>query len=184
MRQEMRTMIAFGALYALLATCALVPLFGAGGLTDLTFGIALVVVIALFPATAIVLTLFAPLFLVPQRRMPAKPHPAVARAAAAPTTPRDRFELAFAAWNGIESEEAVIRLSRRLHALDIAHRLTDGVVDVHDDTVRWQVAPVHGALRIAGWVEAPEQETRAMIIAAVEEFLIEELGIRIEQRAA
>lgn len=184
MRQEMRTMIAFGALYALLATCALVPLFGAGGLTDLTFGIALVVAIALFPATAIVLTLFAPVFLDPERRTPAKPRPAVARATPAMVTPRDRFELAFAAWNGIESEEAVSRLSRRLHALDIAHRLTDGVIEVHDGAVRWQVAPVQGALRIAGWVEAPDQETRAMIVAAVEEFLIEELGIRIEQRAA
>ncbi len=50
--------------------------------------------------------------------------------------------------------------------------------------MRWHVTPVAGALRIAGWVEAPDRETRAMIEAAVEEFLIDELGIRLEKIAA
>ncbi|WP_422057585.1 hypothetical protein [Sphingomonas sp.] len=182
MRQDKRTIIVFALLYAGLAGVALGPLFGAGGFNDATFGIGMVIAIALIPVTAIVLTMFAHLFL----RTPtsAASRPQQARRPAEPGPVRDHFDFAFAAWNGIESAEAVARLSRRLHALDIAHRFVDGVISVVEEDVRWNVAPVVGALRIAGWVEAPEQETRTLIAAAVEEFLIDELGIHLEKIAA
>lgn len=182
MRQNSRTMIVFALLYAAFAGVALGPLFGAGGFNDSTFGIGMVIAIALFPVTAIVLTMFADLLL-PAPAV-ATPLPVAARRAADATQVRDHFDFAFAAWNGIESTEAVARLSRRLHALEIDHRFVAGEISVVEKDVRWQVAPVAGALRIAGWVEAPERETRAMIEAAVEEFLIDELGIRLEKIAA
>jgi FAD/FMN-containing dehydrogenase len=182
MRQDMRTMIVFALLYAAFAAVGLGPLFGAGGFNDATFGIALVIAIALFPFTAIVLTMFSHIFLRPPRERVAAPE--AARRAAEPAPERDHFDFAFAAWNGIESAEAVARLSRRLHALDIAHQFSDGQISVTEGDVRWKVAPVVGALRIAGWVEAPDRETRAMIEAAVEEFLIDELGISLEKLAA
>jgi len=182
MRQNTRTIIVFALLYAAFAAVALGPLFGAGGFNDATFGIGMVIAIALFPVTAIVLTMFAHLLL------PTPPGaanlPVAARRAAEPAPIRDQFDFAFAAWNGIESGEAVARLSRRLHALEIAHRYDNGEISVVEGNVRWHVAPVAGALRIAGWVEAPDRETRAMIEAAVEEFLIDELGIRLEKIAA
>lgn len=182
MRQDMRTIVVFGLLYAALAAVALGPLFGAGGYNDSTFGIGMVIAIALFPMTAIVLTMYGPLLLHAPRTEPTIPQ--AARRAAGPASERDHFDFAFAAWNGIESAEAVARLSRRLHALDIAHHFVDGAISVAEGDVRWKVTPVVGALRIAGWVEAPERETRAMIEAAVEEFLIHELGIRVEKQAA
>jgi hypothetical protein len=182
MRQDKRTIIVFTLLYTAFAGVALGPLFGAGGLNDATFGVGMVIAIALIPVTAIVLTMFAHLLL-PQRT-PEATMPRAARRVAEPAPERDHFDFAFAAWNGIESAEAVTRLSRRLHALNIAHRFVDGEISVVEDDVRWMVAPVVGALRIAGWVEAPERETRAMIEAAIEEFLIDELGINLEKIAA
>ena len=182
MRQNMRTVIVFALLYAAFAAVGLGPLFGAGGFNDATFGIGMVIAIALFPVTAIVLTMFASILL--RTRGPDVALPQAARRAAETVAERDHFDFAFAAWNGIESAEAVSRLSRRLYALDIAHRFQDGEISVTEGDVRWKVAPVVGALRIAGWVEAPERETRAMIEAAVEEFLIDELGIRLEKLAA
>ncbi|WP_066656015.1 MULTISPECIES: hypothetical protein [unclassified Sphingomonas] len=183
MRQNTRTMIVFALLYAAFAGVALGPLYGAGGFNDATFGVGMVVAIALFPVTAIVLTMFAHILLPTPSSIAARV-PEAARRATAPAHSRDHFDFAFAAWNGIESAEAVARLSRRLHALDIAHGFVDGKISVVEDNVRWHVAPVAGALRIAGWVEAPDRETRAMIEAAVEEFLIDELGIRLEKIAA
>ncbi|MCR5872191.1 hypothetical protein LRS12_16645 [Sphingomonas sp. J344] len=182
MRQNMRTIIVFALLYAAFVAVGLGPLFAAGGFNDATFGIGMVIAIALIPVTAIVLTMFAHILL----RAPGSgaPLPEAARRAVDPAPERDHFDFAFAAWNGIRSAEAVARLSRRLHALEIAHRFDDGEISVADGDVRWKVAPVVGALRIAGWVEAPTRETRAMIEAAVEEFLIEELGIRLEKLAA
>ena len=182
MRQNMRTIVVFALLYAAFAAVALGPLFGAGGFNDATFGIGMVIAIALFPVTAIVLTMFAHILLRAPRTSADLPE--AARRAADPAIERDHFDFAFAAWNGIESAEAVARLSRRLHSLDIAHRFDEGEISVVEGNVRWKVAPVVGALRIAGWVEAPERETRAMIEAAVEEFLIDELGIRLEKLAA
>ncbi len=182
MRQHTRTMIVFALLYAAFAAVALGPLFGAGGFNDSTFGIGMVIAIALFPVTAIVLTMFAHLLLPPPSV--AATVPIAARRAVEPAQVRDHFDFAFAAWSGIESGEAVARLSRRLHALEIAHRFANGEISVVENNVRWHVAAVPGALRIAGWVEAPERETRAMIEAAVEEFLIDELGIRLEKIAA
>lgn len=182
MRQDPRTITVFSLLYTVLAAVGLWPLFSAGGFNDATFGVAMVIAIALFPVTALVLTMFADLLL--NRRPVVATAPQLARRFAAPARVRDHFDFAFAAWNGIESSEAVVRLSRRLHALDIAHRFADGAITVADADVRWTVAPVPGALRIAGWVEAPDAETRRMIVAAVEEFLIEELGIRLEKLAA
>ena len=182
MRQNMRTIVVFVLLYAAFAAVGLGPLFAAGGFNDATFGIAMVIAIALFPVTAIVLTMFAHILLRPRATDAVMPQ--AARRVAGPAVERDHFDFAFAAWNGIESAEAVARLSRRLHALDIAHRFEDGEISVADGDVRWKVAPVVGALRIAGWVEAPARETRAMIEAAVEEFLIDELGIRLERLAA
>ncbi len=180
MRQNVRTITIFAALYAMFAAVALVPLFGTGGLNDATFGIGMVLAIALIPVTAIILTVVPPI----RRHAPAVERPLPARRPASAADERDHFDFAFAAWNGIESAEAVARLSRRLHALEIVHRFEDGEISVADGDVRWKVAPVVGALRIAGWVEAPTRETRAMIEAAIEEFLIEELGIRLEKLAA
>lgn len=182
MRQDRRTIWLFALLYAAFAVVGLWPLFGTGGFNDATFGIGMVIAIALFPVTAIVVTLLAPLLLSARRSTVTAPQ--VARRVAEQAVTRDHFDFAFAAWNGIESAEAVTRLSRRLHALDIAHRFAGGEIMVVEDAVRWKVAPVPGALRIAGWVEAPDAETRAMIVAAVEEFLIDELGIRLEKLAA
>lgn len=182
MRQDRRTILVFALLYAAFAAVGLWPLFGTGGFNDATFGIGMVIAIALFPVTAIVLTVFAP-FLLDGRVTKAK-MPQVARRSVEQIAEREHFDFAFAAWNGIESAEAVTRLSRRLHALEITHRFDGGEIMVVEDAVRWKVAPVPGALRIAGWVEAPDPETRAMIAAAVEEFLIDELGIRLEKLAA
>lgn len=182
MRQEARTITVFALLYAAFAAVGLGPLFSAGGINDATFGIGMVIAIALFPVTAIVLTIFAPLLLT--RRVTHADVPHAVSQGDQQGAEREHFDFAFAAWNGIESGEAVTRLSRRLHALDIAHRFTGGEITVVEDTVRWKVAPVPGVLRIAGWVEAPDAETRAMIVAAVEEFLIDELGIRLEKLAA
>ncbi len=182
MRQDTRTILVFALLYVAFAAVGLWPLFGAGGFNDATFGIGMVIAIALFPLTAIVVTMFAPLLLRTGPSSMIVPQPA--RRVAEPAAARDPFDFAFAAWNGIESAEAVARLSRRLHALDIAHRYVDGEIMVVEDAVRWKVAPVPGALRIAGWVEAPDSETRGMIVAAVEEFLIDELGISLERLAA
>lgn len=182
MRQDMRTIVVFTLLYTAFAAVGLGPLFGAGGFNDATFGAGLVIAVALFPVTAIVLTMF-PHLLLPMRR-PAVATPETASRTAKAAAQRDHFDFAFAAWNGIESAEAVARLSRRLHALDIAHRFENDAISVVEGDVRWNVAPGGGALRIAGWVEAPEAETRAMIAAAVEEFLIDELGIRLEKLAA
>lgn len=181
MRQNAHTLVLFGVCYVVFAAVGLIPLFATGGLNDTTFGIGMVLAIALIPLTAIVMTMVAPLRL---RRVTAPPAPKAASRPAAAEIKPDHFDFAFAAWNGIESAEAVARLSRRLHALGIAHRFLDGEITVTDGDVRWKVAPVIGALRIAGWVEAPTYEMRAMIEAAVEEFLIDELGIRLEKLAA
>lgn len=181
MRQNARTMTLFGVSYAVLAAVSLVPLFGTGGLNDATFGIGMVMAIALIPVTAIVMTMLGGFFRV-HRKVRSD-----VEAAGRPVTPdiaREPFEFAFAAWNGIESGEAVARLSKRLYALEIAHRFEDGEITVQDGAVRWAVAPVRGALRIAGWIQAPDAETRALIRAAIEEFLIDELGIRLERLAA
>jgi hypothetical protein len=182
MRHDRRTILVFTLLYAAFAAVGLWPLFGTGGFNDATFGIGMVIAIALFPVTAIVLTVFAPLLLA--GRVGNAKMPQAARRSVEQIAEREHFDFAFAAWNGIESAEAVTRLSRRLHALDIVHRFADGEITVVEDAVRWKVAPVHGALRIAGWVEAPDAGTREMIVAAVEEFLIDELGIRLEKLAA
>ena len=182
MRQNMRTIVVFALLYTTFVAIGIGPLFRAGGFNDTTFGVGMVIAIALFPVTAIVLTMFAPLLL-PHGRGAATVPAGAPRAARTPTQ-RHHFDFAFAAWNGIESAEAVVRLSRLLHALDINHRFENDEISVVEGDVRWAVKPGVGPLRIAGWVEAPEAETRAMIKAAVEEFLIDELGIRLEKLAA
>ncbi len=180
MRRNVRTIAVFGLLYAALAAAALVPLFGVGGLRDSTFSIGMVLAIALIPITAIVMTMLSGLM--PRRPVVEPPAPL---GRPRPSTPRrEHFDFAFAAWNGIESAEAVARLSRRLTSLGMAHRFERGEIAVDDDGVRWALCPVAGALRIAGWVEADDAETRGMIKAAVEEFLSEELGIRLEPLAA
>ncbi|MFL9842048.1 hypothetical protein ABS767_13825 [Sphingomonas sp. ST-64] len=181
MRQNAHTLTLFGVSYAALVAVSLIPLFAVGGLHDATFGIGMVIGIALIPVSAIVVTIFGGLL--PRRRAVPSGVEVAARPAM-PAVAREPFEFAFAAWNGIESREAVARLSKRLFALEIVHRYETGAIAVEDGAVRWAVAPVRGALRIAGWIEAEDAETRAMIRAAIEEFLIDELGIRLESLAA
>ena len=172
----------FAALYLLIGGITLGPLFAVGGMSDATFSVALVTAVALIPVTAILVTLIGRVQLWTDRAAPAARPPA-----AAPDGPvdagRQGFEFAFAAWNGIDSRQAVERLSTRLTALGIDHEYRR-VIAVHDGATRWEVAPVAGALRITGWVEAPSADERMMVMAAIEEFLIEELGIRLEKLAA
>jgi hypothetical protein len=171
---------AFAGLYLLVAGICLGPLFAVGGLSDTSFGIALVTGVALLPITAMLYPLIARLA---ARRTPP---PAAAQPVAQATAPRpgrQDFEFAFAAWNGIDSIEAVERLSARLTMLGIEHRFARAI-SVRDGDVRWEVAPVTGALRITGWVEGPDADQRMLVMAAIEEFLIDELGIRLEKLAA
>ncbi|MEG3180014.1 hypothetical protein [Sphingomonas sp. LT1P40] len=178
MRRRTGIIVGFAALYAVVAALCLGPLFATGGLSDRTFGIAMVTGIALIPITAIILNMILQLKLRVRRS-----RPAAAKSEPQVSPNRERFEFAFAAWNGIDSAQAVTRLSARLTALGMAHDY-DGEITVQDGDVRWQVWPVAGVLRIAGWVEAADADTRAMIRAAIEEFLIDELGIRLEDLAA
>ena len=181
MRQNAHTLTLFGVSYVAFAAVSLIPLFATGGLNDATFGIGMVIAIALIPVTAIVMTMFDGLL---TRRRAMRPGVEAAARPESSEIRREPFEFAFAAWNGIESREAVARLSKRLFALEIAHRFEHDEIAVRDGDVRWTVAPVRGVLRIAGWIEAADAETRAMIRAAIEEFLIDELGIRLERLAA
>ncbi len=178
MRRNMGMIAGFAALYVAIAALCLGPLFATGGLSDRTFGIAMVTGIALIPITAIILNMILQLKL---RRRRARPP--VAPREAAPSPNRERFEFAFAAWNGIDSAQAVQRLSARLTALGMTHDY-DGEISARDGDVSWQLWPVAGALRLSGWVEAADADARAMIRAAIEEFLSDELGIRLETLAA
>jgi hypothetical protein len=177
----------FAALYLLIGGITLGPLFAVGGMSDATFSVALVTAVALIPVTAILVTLIGRVQLWTDRAAPAARPPAAAPDGPVYSGPvdagRQGFEFAFAAWNGIDSRQAVERLSARLTALGIDHDYRR-VIAVHDGATRWEVAPVAGALRITGWVEAPSADERMMVMAAIEEFLIEELGIRLEKLAA
>lgn len=181
MRQGKGIIVVFAAFYVAIAALCLVPLFAAGGLSDRSFGIAFVTAVALIPLTAIILNMILEV----RERHRRRPRPPIVDRSVIPPPPasREQFEFAFAAWNGIDSAEAVQRLSARLTAIGIAHRF-DGTIAVEDGDVSWRVGPVHGALRIAGWVVADDADARAMVQAAIEEFLIDELGISLERLAA
>ncbi|MBX3595212.1 hypothetical protein [Sphingomonas sp.] len=181
MPRKMRTGTKFATIYAILAILSIAPLFVAGGASNVAFGLAMVLAIALIPVTAIVMAM-APLF---RRAQPAAATAPTASTtgASTPVVERDHFEFAFDGRTGFDSRQAVAQLSAKLDSLDIAHRF-NGEIAVEDGDVRWRVAPVPGTLRIRGWVEAPDAESRTMIEAAIEEFLSEELGIRLERMAA
>lgn len=192
MRRRLIFAAGFAALYLALAGVSLGPLFATAGVSDTAFGIATVAVIALIPVTAILFTMIGRLRLWnrPARRRTAAtlraalPEIAAAPATSAKTEPHHApFEFVFAAWNGIDSEQAIERLSAHLTALDIAHGY-DGAITVEDCKTRWHVAPVAGELRLKGWSETPDSETRTMIEAAIAEFLTGELDIRLEKLAA
>lgn len=181
MRRNCGTALAYGGLYLAMAGVTLTPLFATGGVTDATVSVAMVLVIALIPVTAILIVMLDRVMFWQRSRTQKRD---VAETDNAPTpTSRERFDFAFAAWNGIDSVQAVERLSARLTSLGMDHRF-DGRITVDDGDVRWQLSSVPGALRLTGWVEAPSADTRAMIRAAVEEFLIDELGLRLERSAA
>jgi len=180
MRRNYGTALAYGALYLAMAGVTLTPLFAAGGLTDATVSVAMVLVIALIPVTAILIVMLGRVIFWQRSRAQKRD---VAEADSAQPAKRERFDFTFAAWNGIDSVQAVERLSTRLTSLGMNHRF-DGRITVDDGDVRWQLSSVPGALRLTGWVEAPSADTRAMIRAAVEEFLVDELDLRLERSAA
>lgn len=191
MRRRLIFAAGFAALYLALAGVSLGPLFATGGVNDTTFGIAMVAVIALIPVTAILFAMIGRLRLWnrPARRRTAAslrtplPDIAAVPATVAEMVSRAPFEFVFAASNGIDSMQAIERLSTHLAALGIAHRY-DGAIMVEDGEARWHVAPVPGELRVKGWTEARDAEIRAMIAAAIEEFLTGELDLRLEKLAA
>lgn len=184
MRRNCGTALAYGALYLAMAGVTVTPLFAAGGVTDATVSVAMVLVIALIPVTAILIVMLDRVMFWQRSRGRKRDLPESAGATATPPpVTRERFDFTFAAWNGIDSGQAVERLSVRLTSLGMDHRF-DGRITVDDGDVRWQLSSVPGALRLTGWVEAPLAETRAMIRAAVEEFLVDELGLRLERAAA
>lgn len=175
MRLSAHTIAGFMATYLACLVVTLGGLFLLGGYSDLMFSLALVLAIALIPLSAVLVTL------VQQRR---RPRADAEDAAVEDEIARDPFGYSFAGGTAIDSRTAVARLSQHLDTIGMAHQFARGGIEVREADICWQVAPVIGEPGVTGWVEARDPALRAMVTAAVEEFLRDELGIALEKLAA
>ncbi|MDO7844286.1 hypothetical protein [Sphingomonas immobilis] len=90
----------------------------------------------------------------------------------------ERFSIRFSDAQGRDQFEVVRLIAAEIARLEITHSFL-GTLTVRDGRTRWRVEPAIDRPRISGWVQADTASDREQIVAAIHDFLTEEVGLSL-----